>query len=363
MGEKYEYRVVSPGRVNLIGEHTDYTYGYVMPLATDLHTSLDATPTDGQREVRIRSNAIGETRTVSIDDPQPTDDWTDYVVGCYAVLQDEGYEPEGFVGELGGDLPLGSGMSSSASLELAVLAFLNHVHEFGLSREEMAKLGQRVENDFVGVSCGIMDQFAVALGQAGYALKIDTETLDYEPVRFPEGLEVVVFHTGVERELVDSAYNQRRETVESALETLGVASSKDVTEDDLDVLPPLQRQRLGYVIRENERVNRAVELLESGNRDGFGDVLVTAHRDISENYEASCEELDFFVDAALEEGAYGARLTGAGWGGTAIAIVDAEGAEAFAESVYEVYADRYPERDAHYHLVTASDGVSVSAEN
>ncbi|WP_135664306.1 galactokinase [Halorhabdus rudnickae] len=363
MRDQHEYQIVSPGRVNLIGEHTDYTYGYVMPLATDLHTRLDATPTDQAEEVQIRSEAIGETRTVSIDDPQANGDWTDYVAGCYAVLQAEGYDPAGFVGELSGDLPLGSGMSSSASLELAIIGFLDSVHEFGLSREEMATLAQRVENDFVGVSCGIMDQFAVALGQADHALKIDTESLGYEPVRFPEDLEVVVFHTGVERELVDSEYNQRRETVEAALDTLGESSSKDVSADDLDALPPLQKQRLGYVIRENERVQRAVEALESGDNAGFGDVLVTAHRDIAENYEASCAELDFFVDAALEEGAYGARLTGAGWGGTAIAIVDTAGADAFAESVYETYTDQFPDRDPHYHLVTASEGVSVSAEN
>jgi len=358
MTDQHDYRVVSPGRVNLIGEHTDYTGGYVMPLATDLHTRLDATPTDGD-EVTVHSAALEESHTFSIDDPQPAGTWVDYVKGCYAVLGADGYEPGGFEGTLDNTLPLGSGLSSSASLELAILTFLDRAYDLGLSREELALLGQRVENDFVGVSCGIMDQFAVALSEADAALKVDTETLAYDTVPLPAGIQIVVFHTGVERELVDSAYNQRRETVESALETVGKETSKAVTTDDLDALPDLQRQRLGYVLRENDRVERAVERLEAGDLDAFGEILVDAHHDIATNYEASCPELDFFVETALEEGAYGARLTGAGWGGTAIAIVDADGAEAFARSVRETYAERFPDLDGRYYLVTPSEGTTI----
>jgi galactokinase len=357
MSETYTHRVISPGRVNLIGEHTDYTYGYVMPLATDLHTRLDATPVDDR--VTVHSEAVEETRSFALDDLDPEGGWIDYVKGCYAILQDEGYEPTGFEGELGGTLPLGSGLSSSASLELAIMGFLNEVSDLALSLERLAKLSQRVENDYVGVSCGIMDQFAVALGQDGHALRIDTETLAYDRVSFPDDVQVVVFHTGVERELVDSAYNQRRETVEAALETLGETSSKAVTEADLDDLPDLQRERLGYVVRENERVLQAREALEAGDIDAFGRILVAAHEDIAEHYEASCEELDYFVEVAVEAGAYGARLTGAGWGGAAIAIVDGDDAEAFAEDVFETYADHYPDLDPHYHLVTPSAGVRV----
>lgn len=353
----HAYRVRSPGRVNLIGEHTDYTFGYVMPLAIDLYTSLEATPTDGA--VTIHSAAIGETRSFSTDDPTPDGDWLDYVRGCYAILQEEGYDPPAFDGRLDGTLPLGSGLSSSASLELAVLGFLDEAAGLGLSRETLARLGQRVENEFVGVACGIMDQFAVALGHAGHALQIDTETLDYDRIPVPDGVEIVVFHTGVEHELVDSEYNQRRRTVEAALETLDAASSKTVTEADLDALPAEQRRRLGYVVRENERVERSRAALEDGDVDAFGDILLAAHRDIATSYEASCPELDYFVDVAVEAGAYGARLTGAGWGGSAIAIVDDADAEAFARTVSAAYRERFPAHAASYHIVTPSAGVTV----
>jgi galactokinase len=352
------YAVVSPGRVNLIGEHTDYTGGYVLPMATDLHTRLEATPAD---KVRVRSTAADDQCSFGVDDREPAGDWSDYLRGCYAVLDAEGYRPGGFDGELTGTLPLGSGLSSSASLELAVLAFLNEAYNLGLSREEMAELGQRVENDFVGVSCGIMDQFAVALGREGHALHVDTGTLAYDRVPVPDGLQVVVYHTGVERGLVDSEYNQRRETVEDALDAPGVDSSTAVSEADLDGLPDLQRQRLGYVVRENERVQRATEALAAGDAETFGDLLVRAHRDIAEHYDASCEELDYVVDRAVERGAHGARLTGAGWGGAAIAVVDADEAASFARALHEDYQERFPEHEPHFHLTAPSDGVSVES--
>ncbi|MFB6201961.1 MAG: galactokinase [Halorhabdus sp.] len=358
MTHDHTHRVVSPGRVNLIGEHTDYTGGYVMPFATDLHTALLATPTD-DRAVEIHSRALEDTVTASIDDPEATGTWVDYVMGCYAVLQSEGYDPGGFKGELEGTLPLGAGLSSSASLELAMLAFLEDAYELGIDRERLALLGQRVENEFVGMSCGIMDQFAVALGKSDHALRLDTETLEYRPIPLPEDVQIVVFHTGVEHELVDSAYNQRRDTVETALQTLGLDSAKAVPDEQRQTLPARQAERLGYVTRENDRVVEACNALEAGDIDRFGDILVAAHRDIAEHYEASCDELDFFVETAIEEGAYGARLTGAGWGGSAIAVVDEERASSFAESVFERYTEQFPDRNPSYHLVTAADGVRV----
>lgn len=359
MSTEHTCSVIAPGRVNLIGEHTDYSGGHVLPMATDLHIALEATPDE---TVTVRSETLDDERSFTTDDRERDDDWTDYVKGCYAVLADEGYDPGGFRGTLTGDLPLGSGLSSSASLELAVVGFLNGAYELGLSRERMARLCQRVENDFVGVSCGIMDQFAVALGQDGHALHVDTGTLAYEPVPFPADVQVVVYHTGVERELVDSAYNERRETVETALATIGHESSTTVTEDDLATLSGIERQRLAYVVRENDRVQRATRALEAGDVDSFGDILVNAHGDIATNYEASCPELDSVVETAVDAGAYGARLTGAGWGGAAIALVDTADAQRVAESIDEAYRDHFPEQDPHYHMITPSDGVHVETE-
>jgi len=356
MSEGHTYRVVSPGRVNLIGEHTDYTGGHVLPFATDLHTELRASPAEA---VTVESTAVGDRRSFDPEDRTREDAWVDYLKGCYAVLAEEGYRPGGFEGELSGTLPLGSGLSSSASLELAVLSFLNDAYDLGLARERLARFGQRVENEFVGVDCGIMDQFAVALGEADHALHVDTGTLAYDRVPFFEDVQVVVYHTGVERGLIDSAYNRRRETVEAGLETLGRTTAEEIPEDELARLPDRQRQRLGYIVRENRRVLRATEALERGDVELFGSLLEQAHEDIAENYEASCEELDHVVETAMEHGAYGARLTGAGWGGAATALVEADGAETVARAIHGAYRDRYPEHDSHYHLVTPSAGVTV----
>lgn len=350
------YEIRSPGRVNLIGEHTDYTGGYVMPMATDLHTSLAAEPA---KCVEVYSATLDDRGRFDPSDFQPDDSWLDYVKGVYHVLQKDGYEPGGFRGELGGNLPLGSGLSSSASLELAVLAFLNEAYDLGLSREEMALLGQRVENDYVGVSCGIMDQFAVGLCQAHSALHIDTETLEYDPVPLPEDVQVVVFHTGVDRELKDSAYNERRQTVEGALEKLDHDTSKDLDAIDLGALSELEQKRVGYLRRENQRVLDAKAALADGDLHGFGEILVEAHRDIAENYEASCAELDFVVETATDLGAYGARLTGAGWGGAAIAIVDQHKAESLARQLHTAYANQFPDLEPAYYLVEPSAGVQV----
>jgi galactokinase len=350
------YEVRAPGRVNLIGEHTDYTGGDAMPIATDLHTSLSAEPAD---DVRIRSDAVDADGRFDPTDFERDGTWLDYIKGVYHVLSAAGHDPGGFHGELGGDLPLGSGLSSSASLELAVLAFLEEAYDLGLDRTELALLGQRVENDYVGVSCGIMDQFAVALCRANSALHVDTGTLDYDHVPIPADARVLVFHTGVERELVESAYNERRSTVEAALDRLDRESSKAVTEADLSKLPDLERRRVGYLRRENRRVADAKDALAAGDLERVGELLVTAHRDIAENYEASCPELDFVVEAAVDAGAYGARLTGAGWGGAAVAIVDVEDAEAVARDLETRYADRFPHHDAEVYLVEPSAGVSV----
>ncbi len=350
------YEVTSPGRVNLVGEHTDYTGGYVMPLATNLHTRLVAEPA---ADVDVYSAALDRRASFSVGDVDRADTWADYVRGVYYVLDREGYAPGGFRGHLDGSLPLGSGLSSSASLELAVLAFLDEAYDLGIDPEEAARLGQRVENEFVGVSCGIMDQFAVGLSRAGHVLHLDTESLEYDQVAFPEDVQVVVFHTGVERELKDSAYNRRRETVERALDRLGRETSKAVTATELASLPARERKRLGFVTRENRRVLRARDALSDGDAARLGDVLVAAHRDIARNFEASCEELDAFVEAALDAGAYGARLTGAGWGGSAVALVDADEGQSFVERVSQRYEERFPDLEPTAHLIRPSAGVTT----
>ena len=350
------YHVRSPGRVNLIGEHTDYSGGYAMPIATDLATTLDAEPAES---VTITSRAMGETRTFELDDPEPVGDWTDYVRGCYAVLDESGYDPGGFEGEIDGDLPIGAGLSSSASLELAVLAFLGAAYDFDLSREELARLGQRVENDFVGVDCGLMDQFSVALSKSNHALFVDLGEESFARIPIPADLEFVVVDSGVERSLSSTPYNDRRATIESALAALGVEHSPAVDLAALSELDDQLAKRLGYVVRENARVRQAATALEDGESERFGDILVEAHEDLAANFDASTPELDCIVETAVEHGAYGARLSGAGWGGAVVLAVDGQNAQEIAETVEHDYRERFPEREPRTYQITPADGVTV----
>ncbi|MFW5898668.1 MAG: galactokinase [Candidatus Saliniplasma sp.] len=349
-------KILSPGRVNLIGEHTDYTGGYVMPMAIDFYTVVEGWKNDS---VDLFSYAYSERKQFEVDELVKEDDWVDHVKGVYSVLQEEGYSPGGMKTSFDGDLPIGSGLSASASFELGVMTLLDELYDLGLSGEEMALLCQRVENDYVGVSCGIMDQFVISMGEEGKVMMLDTDTLEFEFVDFPEELKVVVFHTGVERELRSSEYNERRSTVEDALDKLGVDNSKELTEGDLEGLSELERKRLGYIIRENERVIDTKEALEKGDLEEVGKILIEAHEDIAENYEASCEELDYLVERSVEKGALGARLTGAGWGGAAIALWKGEGAERFAEEVFDDYKHEYDHDNSDYFVVEPSDGVQV----
>ncbi len=347
-------KIRSPGRVNLIGEHTDYTGGYVMPMAVDLYTVVEGKKND---IVDVHSGAFDERKRFKPDDLTKSGGWLDHVKGVYSVLKEEGYDIGGMKANIRGDLPIGSGLSASASFELGVMFLLDDLYKLDLSREKMALLCQRVENEYVGVSCGIMDQFAISLSKKDHVLHLDTGSLEYEHVKFPEQLKVVVFHTGVQRELKSSEYNQRRSKVEEALDSLGKENSKDLDPKSIKSLPSLQRKRLGYIMRENRRVVQTKEALRSGDLEKVGDILIEAHRDISENYEASCEELDFIVEKAVEHGALGARLTGAGWGGSVIALVRDKDLNLFAEHVFRDYKEKFSYPNADHFFVEPTDGV------
>lgn len=348
-------RVLSPGRVNLIGEHTDYTYGYVMPVAISLYTEIQG---EKNEAVELYSEIFNETKKFQLNNLTRENSWIDYVKGIYKVLFEHNFNPKGMRGKVGGDLPINSGLSSSASFELAIMYFLNEIYSLKIPREEMAILSQKAENEFVGVPCGIMDQFVVALGKESNAIFIDTETLKYEYVSIPKDIQIVIFHTGIKRQLASSAYAERRKITEEVLKKLNKNSSKYVSEEELDEFPELYKKRFLYIIRENTRVEKAREELKNENIEAFGKILVEAHWDIAKNYEVSCEELDYFVKKATEFGAYGARLTGAGFGGAAIAIADKKVAGTIAERIFTEYSKNFPWR-AKYFLVEASDGVKA----
>ncbi|NJE07862.1 galactokinase [Thermococcus sp. M39] len=349
------YRVISPGRVNLIGEHTDYTFGYVMPMAVNLYTVIEG---EKSEVVELYSEHFNERKTFELDSFQKENSWVDYVKGIYKVLFDAGFRPRGIKGRISGNLPIGAGLSSSASFELGIMQFLNEAYNLGIPRKDMALLAQKAENEFVGVPCGIMDQFVIALGKEGHAMFIDTETLHYEYIHLPKDMQVLVFYTGIKRELASSAYVDRKRMAEKILKRIGKKSSKEVIERDLRGLPGIYKKRFAYIIRENERVLKAKEALKKGDIEKFGKILTEAHWDIAENYGVSCGELDFFVRKVVKLGAYGARLTGAGFGGTAIAIVDKEKAEEIAEKILREYTKVFNWK-ARYFLVEASDGVRM----
>ncbi len=346
-------RVESPGRVNLIGEHTDYALGYVMPMAVNLHTVIEAEPGD---KVELYSHQFGERLSFSIGNLVREGLWIDYVKGVYWSLIREGYRPGGVRGEISGDLPVGSGLSSSASLEVGVATLLNFIYDLKLSPIDIVVLTKRAENEFMMVPCGVLDQFAVTFGRREHVIFLDTETLEYEYVRFPRDIMVLVFYTGIRRELASSAYSERKKTVEEALTMLGRRSSKEVEESELDALPYPHRRYMGYIVRENARVLMIRDALREGDALKVGNVLTEAHWDIARNYGVSCEELDFFVKRSTELGAYGARLTGAGFGGSAIALVDSENVESVGERVSREYRERF-NLNPSYYVVRPADGV------
>ena len=347
-----EMLICSPGRVNLIGEHTDYSFGYVMPMAINLYTFLEGEPWN---EIELYSEAFNSREVFSPHALKKRGTWVDYVQGIFWVLKEYGYEVSGMQGRIYGNLPIGAGLSSSASLELAVMEFLNEAYSLNIGRMEMAKMAREAENNFVKVPCGIMDQMAISLGREGHAIFIDTENLRYEYVPIPPELYILIFDTGVKRALASSAYQERKMLVEEALKKLGKKSSKYLDEKELGKLNGIERKRLGYIIRENRRVLEARDALRAEDVEKLGKILTDAHHDVAENFEVSCEELDFFVNLALKCGALGARLTGAGFGGSAIGLF-LQNPEHCAREILKEYRKKFM-HNAKYYIVRASEGV------
>ncbi len=340
--------VRAPGRVNLIGEHTDYNDGYVLPIAIDRSILVAAAPRDDRRVV-LHSLDFDEGAQFSLDDIRRAAEghWSNYERGVALYLQERGVTLTGLEAVITGDVPIGSGLSSSAAVEVVTAYAFQVLSGFDLSRVEMALICQRAENRFVGMNCGIMDQFISALGQRDRALLIDCRSLDYELVPIPAGVKIIVCDTGVRRGLVDSEYNARRQECEEGVRTLGehlpgVKALRDVSVSQFerykDELPKVVRRRCRHVINENDRVLRGVEALKKGDLAGFGQLMNESHISLRGDYEVSCRELDIMVEAAWAiEGTYGSRLTGAGFGGSTVSLVADEAVETFQTQVAEAY--------------------------
>ena len=353
-GEEPGLVASAPGRVNLIGEHTDYNGGFVLPCAIDRRVAV-AVGAGGRGgfQTRLYSADFDETR--QIDDKDSS--WADYPRGVAWAMGEAGYEIGGFEAAFAGDVPLGSGLSSSAAIEAATALALDAFFGLGIGRTDLAIICQRAENDYVGVGTGIMDQYASLLCKAGAALLIDCRSLDAESVPLDleaAGLALIVCDTRVERGLAGTGYNDRRATCERAAHMLGVEELRDATEGDLDLLSGAELKRARHVISENARVLEAVEALRHRDFDEFGRLMFASHASLRDDYEVSTPELDTFVRAAEQHGARGARLTGAGFGGCAIALVPrAETAAAFTNACRQAFAKREFEEPVFYEFVPA----------
>ncbi len=335
--------VRAPGRVNLIGEHTDYNDGFVLPMAIDRGVWVALQPReDGKVFVYSADFEDGGEFSLNKLEKGTADSWLEYIKGVAAALHDEGKSLTGWEGVVTGNVPIGSGLSSSAALQIAITQAFAAASDFTWEGTPMAKLVQRVENQWMGVQTGIMDQMISANGSAGNALLIDCRSLETTAVPLPERTAVVVLDTMVRRGLVDSKYNERREQCEAAAAVMGVEMLRDV---DLytflqkqHLLEPLARQRARHVISENERTLLAAIAMQREDSVGLGALMNASHASLRDDFAVSCDELDIFVEIAQRQaGCFGARMTGAGFGGCAVALISAENITQFTTTVTAEY--------------------------
>ena len=353
----------APGRVNLIGDHTDYNDGFVLPMAIDRAVWLALRPRDDRRVV-VHSLDFDQDASFALDQGTARQGgWVEYLRGVAWALDEAGRPTAGWEGVVAGDVPLGAGLSSSAALELATARGFAAITGVIWQPVAMARLAQRAENEWVGVNCGIMDQLISAAGVSNHALLIDCRTLETRSVPIPGSVAVVVLDTGTRRGLVDSAYNERRAQCEAAARVFGVAALRDVDVETFVVreheLDATTRKRARHVVTENARTLEAAELLGRGDVDRVGALMDESHRSLRDDFEVSRPELDTMVALARRErSCVGARMTGAGFGGCAVALVRRGDADAFARSVARGYADAVGIQPSVY-LCAASEGASV----
>jgi len=335
----------APGRVNLIGEHTDYNDGYVLPMAIDRAIWIALRPSSAPA-ITIHSLDFDQTDSFALDAIEhATGSWADYVRGVAWALQQHGYPLAGWEGVLAGDVPVGAGLSSSAALEMAVALAFAAVAGWSWDPARMARVGQQAENQWIGVNCGIMDQMISASGTQGHALLIDCRSLEAVAVPLPAGASVVVLDTATRRGLVDSEYNQRRAQCQAAARFFGVTALRDVSPAQLekasDRLDELIYVRARHVVSENQRVLEACKAMQAGDPAWLGRLLNASHASLRDDFQVSSPELDAIVESAVAQPACcGARMTGAGFGGCAVALVRAGDAPAFGDAVAASYGSR-----------------------
>jgi len=359
----WEIQVKSPGRVNLLGEHVDYNQGMVLPAAIDRFVHLAARPL-AERQVKIQALDLEQTVRFSLDSLDERVDengerlpnWAVYAAGVAWALREHGLEVNGLQAMVTSNLPMGAGLSSSAALELAFALAWQAVGGWQIERMQLALICQRAENHYVGVNCGLMDQFACAHGVARHALFFDTRHLIWRPLPMPPKTAIVIADSGIQRQLANSAYNQRRQACEKAVADLkqvlpNIRALRDVSpqqlRENVDRLDETTFRRALHVVNEIERVQQACVCLENEDTPAFGRLLVESHRSLRDLFEASLAELDFLVETALQmDGCYGARLTGAGFGGCTVNLVRQECAQDFIDYLRDAYQRQFGRQTA-----------------
>lgn len=354
----------APGRVNLIGEHTDYNEGFVLPVAIDRTVAVAGARGEAAR-IQAHSLDFDECDEFAPDDlaPAPDGGWRNYVCGVVWALRDAGRSLSGVNLTISGDVPPGAGLSSSAALEVAVAGAICAVSEIEIERRELALICQRAENEFVGVQCGIMDQLAAACSRAGHAFLIDCRSLEIQHLPLPSGSGIVVVDSGIPRRLDTTAYNERRKECEEAARLFGVRSLRDLTTIDLDAARPELNEtlyrRARHVVTENARVLEAADSLRSGDIKTFGKLMHESHASLRDDFDVSTPELDLLVDLASQtERVLGARLTGAGFGGCTVNLVRDGEIQDFRSEVVERYQQETG-LAAEMHVCKPAAGLSV----
>lgn len=324
--------VFAPARVNLIGEHTDYSGGLVLPVAIDLGTTVVWQPLDAL--VRLRSLAFDGVVEIDLDGGGVTDGWGRYAAAVVGLLHERGRPGVGIEGTVSSTVPIGSGLSSSAALTVSVALALCRAASFAIDPLELAHLMQEAERRAAGVPCGLMDPACVLLARRGHALLLDCGTEEYRHVRLPAGIAIVVIDSGVRHALEDSGYAERRAEVERG-----------------------DPRRMRHIVSENERVVRVVSALEAGDVDALGPLFRAGHDSLRDDFEVSTPELDLLVDLAYEQGAIAARMTGGGFGGSIVVLADADGAYALAGGIVGAYGKRTG-REGRFFVCESVDGAA-----
>ncbi|WP_370479281.1 galactokinase [Tamlana flava] len=357
--------VFSPGRINIIGEHTDYNDGFVFPAAVDKGIAAAISKSDSGKST---AHALDFESTVEFDldklKPSKEGSWENYVFGVVAEIQNRNKVIGNFNIMFAGDIPAGSGMSSSAALENSVVFGLNELFNLGLSKHDMILISQKAEHNYVGVNCGIMDQYASMFGIENNALLLDCRTVKSKPYEIDfKDHQLMLINTNVKHSLSDSAYNDRRSACENIAGLLNIKALRDATESDLlavkDEVTPENYQKALYVIQENDRAVKASKAIEENDLETLGQLIYASHDGLSNQYKVSCDELDFLVDLAKSnQEVLGARMMGGGFGGCTINLVSKAEAKAFADTASKAYRKQF-NKDCSVYFVQLSQGTHL----